>query len=213
MHKAVNGDYDQIYKMKTPFADIKGEDKSGEYSGPVYVHLFEPDAAIDDGFLVFTCNWKGSIFSNNLYVIGVIADEDDIERILGTELNGKLVSVSSSKSIKDEATCQKAFVKKEAPYNRPNEPQSSMCDRNWLSFTSRVTNTLAEKYLRQMGLNDDESFDLCHDFDNCFEDEEFEQALKKNTELYNKPIAELYYVLCKIYKDMSEKYVYVEESK
>ena len=36
MHKAVNGNYDQIYKMKAPFADIQGEDESGEYSGPVY---------------------------------------------------------------------------------------------------------------------------------------------------------------------------------
>ena len=86
MHKAVNGNYDQIYRMKASFGDIQGEDESGEYSGPVYVHLFEPDAAIDDGFLVFTCNWKGSIFSNNLYVIGVIADEDDIDRIISSKI-------------------------------------------------------------------------------------------------------------------------------
>ncbi len=86
MHKAVNGNYDQIYRMKASFGDIQGEDESGEYSGPVYVHLFEPDAAIDGGFLVFTCNWKGSIFSNNLYVIGVIADEDDIDRIISSKI-------------------------------------------------------------------------------------------------------------------------------
>ena len=72
--------------MKASFGDIQGEDESGEYSGPVYVHLFEPDAAIDGGFLVFTCNWKGSIFSNNLYVIGVIADEDDIDRIISSKI-------------------------------------------------------------------------------------------------------------------------------
>jgi hypothetical protein len=87
LHKAINGDYDQIYRMKAPFAEIKGENASGEYSDPVYVHLFEPDVATDDGILLFTCNWQGSIFSNNLYVIGVIADEDDIQRILGDIVN------------------------------------------------------------------------------------------------------------------------------
>jgi len=227
LQKAISGGYCQIYKMKAPFADIKGEDESGEYSAPVNVFLFEPDAAIDDGILLLTCNWKGGLIRNDHYVCGVVADEGDIERILESEVDGKLVSVSTSKRIKDEAKCQElfdelfqevdkyyqAFVKREPPYNRPNEPQNSFLDRNWLSFTSRVTNTLADKYLRQMGLNEDEAYDLYHDFDSCFEVEEFEQALKKNTELFNRPIAELYYILCKIYKDMSEKYIYVEESK
>ena len=227
LQKAISGGYCQVYKMKAPFADLKGTDEPGEYSAPVNVFLFEPDAATDDSILLLTCYWKGSIFSNDHYVCGVIADEDDLERVLGTEVDGKLVSVSTSKRIKDEATCQKAldnliqevdklyqaFVKREAPYNRPNEPQSSMFDRNWLSFTSRATGSLADKCLEQMGLNRDEAYNLYHDFDFCFEDEEFEQALKKNTELYNKPIAEVYYILCKIYKDLSEKYVYVEEAK
>lgn len=225
LQKAISGDYCQVYRMKAPFADIKGTDESGEYSAPVNVFLFEPDAAMDDGILLLTCNWKGSIFRNDHYVCGVVGGEDDLERILGTEVGGQLVSVSASKTIKDETSCQmllndliqevdkhyQAFLKREAPYNRPNEPQSSMLDRNWMSFTSKVTGSLADKCLEKMGLNEDEAYNLYHDFDHCFEDEEFEQALKKNTELYNKPIAEVYYILCKIYKDMSEKYVYVEE--
>ena len=103
LHKAINGNYGQVYRMKAPFADIKGGNESGEYSGPVYVHLFEPDAATDDGILLFTCNWQGSIFSNNLYVIGVIADEDDIERILGDKVNGKLIVSKKECAAKEEA--------------------------------------------------------------------------------------------------------------
>lgn len=103
LHKAINGDYDQIYRMKAPFAEIKGENESDEYSGPVYVHLFEPDAAIDDGFLLFTCNWQGSIFSNNLYVIGVIADEDDIQRVMGSKVKGKLIVTKKAAPAKEEA--------------------------------------------------------------------------------------------------------------
>ena len=131
----------------------------------------------------------------------------------------------SSKRIKDEATCQaalenliqevdknyQAFANREAPYNRRDEPQSSMFDRNWLSFTS-IALDMAKKCLSQMGLNKDEIFNLYRDFDRCFEDEEFAQALKNNAGLYNKPIAEIYNILCRIYKGLSEKYVYVEAS-
>lgn len=94
MHKAISGGYGQIYKMKVPFEDIQGEDESGEYSGPVYVHLFEPDAAIDDGILLFTCNWQGKLFGikNNLYVIGVIGDEGDIERIISSKIKREVSS-------------------------------------------------------------------------------------------------------------------------
>lgn len=102
LHKAINGGYCQVYRMKAPFADIQGEDESGEYSAPVSVFLFEPDAATDDGILLLTCNWKGSLFSNDHYVCGVIADEDDLERILGDKVKGKLIVAKIESPTKEE---------------------------------------------------------------------------------------------------------------
>ena len=93
LQKAISSEYCQVYGMKEPFADIKGTNESGEYSAPVRVFLFEPDAATDDGILLLTCYWKGSIFSNDHYVCGVVANEDDLVRMLGGKIGGKLIGV------------------------------------------------------------------------------------------------------------------------
>lgn len=86
LHKSINGGYGQVYIMKAPFENLQGENESGEYSAPVNVYLFEPDAAVDDGILVLSCKWSNGMFSNNLYVAGVIADEDDLKRIIITKI-------------------------------------------------------------------------------------------------------------------------------
>ena len=103
LQKAISGSYCQVYRMKAPFSDIKGEEESGEYSAPVSVFLFEPDAAIDDGILLITCNWKGSLFSNDHYVCGVVADEGDLERMLD-KVDGNLMVSREEKSVKKEPT-------------------------------------------------------------------------------------------------------------
>lgn len=102
LHKALNGGYGQIYRMKAPFGDLQGENESGEYSAPVYVHLFEPDAAVDDGILLLTCNWKGSIFSNDHYVCGVVANSDDLVRMLDIKVGGKLIGAEEEAPAKKE---------------------------------------------------------------------------------------------------------------
>ena len=104
LHKAINGGYCQVYMMKAPFADVKGTNESGEYSAPVNVFLFEPDAATDNGILLLTCNWKGSIFSNDHYVCGVVADEDDLVRILDGEIGGKLIGATEEETTPQETT-------------------------------------------------------------------------------------------------------------
>lgn len=91
LQKAISSEYCQVYGMKAPFADIKGTNESGEYSAPVRVFLFEPDAATDDGVLLLTCYWKGSIFSNDHYVCGVVANDDDLVRMLDGKVGGKLI--------------------------------------------------------------------------------------------------------------------------
>lgn len=103
LQKAICGSYCQIYRMKAPFADIKGSEGSGEYSAPVSVFLFEPDAAIDDGILLLTCNWKGNVFSNDHYVCGVVADEGDLDRILDSKVDGKLIGAGAEAAAPEEA--------------------------------------------------------------------------------------------------------------
>lgn len=101
LHKAINGNYGQVYRMKVPYSNLEGDNGTGEYSGPVCVHLFEPDAAVDDGILLLTCNWKGSIFSNDHYVCGVVADEDDLARMLD-KVDGNLIVSKEESSVKEE---------------------------------------------------------------------------------------------------------------
>lgn len=86
-YKAIGGEYVMGYPVKEPLSAMKNANASEEYVGPVTAFMFEPDAAVDDNIIVITCKWKGEIFTNNLYVIGVIANADDIERIIKTKLD------------------------------------------------------------------------------------------------------------------------------
>lgn len=103
----------------------------------------------------------------------------------------------------------RAFLNNEAPYNRPGEAKDSLFDRNWLGFISDAQNT-ADKFLMDMGLNEDEIFNIDRDFNFAFSDDEFAKAVEKNSELYNIHIAELIEFVNKLGKDMSERYVYVD---
>ena len=123
LQKAISSEYCQVYGMKAPFADIKGTDESGEYSAPVRVFLFEPDAATDDGILLLTCYWKGSIFSNDHYVCGVVANEDDLVRMLDGKVGGKLIGA-------DDATA-------EAPKETPDS--SKMTTKEIVQYFNDLT--------------------------------------------------------------------------
>ena len=71
-----------IYPVKAPFDDLALEAHSAEFSGPLYVQVFTPPGAIFD-ILTITCHWGDGLFLNDYYVVGAIADADDLKAILG----------------------------------------------------------------------------------------------------------------------------------
>lgn len=69
-----------IYPVKAKFEDLTSDTHSEEFSGPLYVQvLFTEDTALD--ILTITCKWFDGLFRNDYYVVGVIVDSKDLERI------------------------------------------------------------------------------------------------------------------------------------
>lgn len=69
-----------IYPVKAKFEDLTSDTHSDEYSGPLNVQvLFTEDTALD--ILTITCQWYDGLFRNDYYVVGVIVDAKDLERI------------------------------------------------------------------------------------------------------------------------------------
>ena len=67
-----------VYPIKAAFEDLVHDTHSDEYSGPLYLFLFDTDEI--KNLLVITCHWYDGLFRNDYYVVGVIAPED---RVLG----------------------------------------------------------------------------------------------------------------------------------
>ena len=65
-----------IYPFKARFEDLAHDTHSDEYSGPLYLFLFDTDDI--KNLLVITCHWYDGLFRNDSYVVGVIASEDTI---------------------------------------------------------------------------------------------------------------------------------------
>ena len=65
-----------IYPFKARFEDLAHDTHSDEYSGPLYLFLFDTDEI--KNLLVITCHWYDGLFRNDSYVVGVIASEDTI---------------------------------------------------------------------------------------------------------------------------------------
>ncbi|MBQ2492324.1 MAG: hypothetical protein II527_03220 [Bacteroidales bacterium] len=70
-----------IYPVKADFGDLTQDSFSDQFSGPLYVQIFTPDIA-DYDILTFTCCWNDGIFRNDYYVVGVIADTEDLGKII-----------------------------------------------------------------------------------------------------------------------------------
>lgn len=69
-----------IYPVKAKFEDWTLDTHSEEYSGPLNVQvLFTDDTTLD--ILTITCKWYDGLFRNDYYVVGVIVDAKDLERI------------------------------------------------------------------------------------------------------------------------------------
>ena len=73
-----------VYPFKASFKEMRMDEpivRNGEYSGPLNLTSFKPTSANYD-LLAITCNWRDEFFRNDHYVIGVIADTDDLYNII-----------------------------------------------------------------------------------------------------------------------------------
>lgn len=80
-YKADTQEHAMIYYVKAKFEDLRLDTCSNQFSGPLYVQVFHPDGFIYD-VLTVTCYWNDGLFRNDYYVVGVIADKGDLERII-----------------------------------------------------------------------------------------------------------------------------------
>lgn len=70
-----------IYPVKADFGDLTQDSFSDQFSEPLNVQIFTPDIA-DYVVLTITCCWNDGIFRNDYYVVGVIADTEDLGKII-----------------------------------------------------------------------------------------------------------------------------------
>lgn len=86
-HELYEADMDKdtiVYPFKASFEEMRMDElivRNGEYSGPLNLTSFKPTSANYD-LLAITCNWRDKFFRNDHYVIGVIADTDDLYGII-----------------------------------------------------------------------------------------------------------------------------------
>ena len=81
LDKSLRCDSGPVYPVKSSFEDIKNEGASDHCSGPLKMWFFEPDGALDDQIILITCHWTDGLFSNDHYVIGVVATDIDLEHL------------------------------------------------------------------------------------------------------------------------------------
>lgn len=70
-----------VYPVKTSFDEMAIQGCSAEYAGPLYIQIIHPDQ-IENDLLVLTCYWANNLFHNDSYIIGLIADSDDLATIV-----------------------------------------------------------------------------------------------------------------------------------
>ena len=70
-----------VYPVKASFEEMAIPGHSEEYSGPLYIQIIHPDQMEND-LLVLTCRWANTLFHNDSYIIGLIADSDDLATIV-----------------------------------------------------------------------------------------------------------------------------------
>lgn len=76
----VNGQA-MVYPVKASFEEMSIPGHSTEYSGPLFIQIIHSDSAEND-LLVLTCRWTNNLFHNDTYIIGLIADSDDLATIV-----------------------------------------------------------------------------------------------------------------------------------
>lgn len=70
-----------VYPVKASFEEVAIQGHSAEFSGPLCIQIIHPDQMEND-LLVLTCRWANTLFHNDSYIIGLIADSDDLATIV-----------------------------------------------------------------------------------------------------------------------------------
>lgn len=85
LYEADGNEENVIYPFKASLEEMRTDKPiihNGEYSGPLNIVSFKPDENVEKDFLAITCKWRDELFCNNHYILGVIADTDDLYNII-----------------------------------------------------------------------------------------------------------------------------------
>lgn len=87
LYEADGNEDNMIYPFKASIEEMKTDENivhPGEYSGALSVISFKPKEPVEKDFLAITCKWQYGLFRNDSYVLGIIADTDDLYGIITT---------------------------------------------------------------------------------------------------------------------------------
>ena len=73
------------YPLTATYEEMRTDENivhPGEYSGALSVISFKPKEPVEKDFLAITCKWQDGLFRNDNYVLGIIADTDDLYGII-----------------------------------------------------------------------------------------------------------------------------------
>lgn len=73
------------YPLAATYEEMKTDEDivhNGEYPGALDVISFKPKEPVEKDFLAITCKWQDGLFRNDSYVLGIIADTDDLYGII-----------------------------------------------------------------------------------------------------------------------------------
>lgn len=70
-----------VYPVKASFEEMAVQGHSAEYAGPLDIQIIHPDL-VENDLLVLTCRWANNLFHNDTFIIGLVADSDDLVSIV-----------------------------------------------------------------------------------------------------------------------------------
>ena len=73
------------YPLTATYEEMRRDENivhPGEYSGSLSVISFKPKTPVEKDFLAITCEWQDGLFRNDNFVLGIIADTDDLYNII-----------------------------------------------------------------------------------------------------------------------------------
>lgn len=85
LYEADGNEDNMIYPFKASIEEMRTDEPiihNGDYSGPLNIVSFKPDENVEKDFLAITCKWQDGQFCNDSYVLGIIADTDDLYKII-----------------------------------------------------------------------------------------------------------------------------------